>query len=89
MIYEKNRIQNYPKKTFNTTNKIAPGIPKKPIIIDVPIFNPIWKLKKVPTKLIIKIIRPPKNELPIIFKINFKGNIKNLPIINKKIIQPK
>ena len=58
-----------------------------PVIKEVPMFKPMWKLNKLPIKFVIKISIPPKIELPIILAITFNGNKKNLPITNKKIIQ--
>lgn len=54
-------------------NKIAPGIPKIPTVNAVPIFNPIWKEKALPIKLMIVINIPPKIEFSAIFPIIFKG----------------
>ena len=53
----------------------------------VPILSPMWKSQIEPILFTRKIRRPPKIELPIIFKIDLIGNIKNLPNKNKKIIQ--
>ena len=63
---------------------IDPGIPKSPTIIDVIIFNPIWKFKNSPTRFIRKIIIPPITEFIINFNIVLSGTIKIFPKINKK-----
>lgn len=63
-------------------------MPRIPVIKAVPIFRPIWKLKKEPIAFIITMSNPPKIELPINLAILFRGNIKNLPIKNKKRIEP-
>lgn len=65
---------------------IAPGIPSNPTNIEVIRFNPIWKLKKQPIKLIINIINPPNIEFIISFIIVLSGTINILPNINKKKI---
>lgn len=62
-------------------------MPKIPTIIDVMIFNPIWKLNIPPTKFIMKISNPPNIELNNIFIINFNGIAKTFAIISKKNIQ--
>lgn len=74
---------------FNITRKIAPGKPKIPTKIEVPIFRPIWNPNAAPTKLIIYIKAPPKIELITSFNIFFNGNIKILPTINNMIIHTK
>jgi len=45
-------------------------------------LSPIWKLKKLPTKLIIRIIIAPINELAKSLNIAFKGTIKILQSTN-------
>lgn len=45
-------------------------------------FKPIWKLNKVPTKLITKISAAPIKEFRKSFKINFSGKIKILHSTN-------
>ena len=65
---------------------IAPGIPNKPTNMEVIRFNPIWKLKKLPIKLIINIINPPNIEFIISFAIVLIGTINIFPNINKKKI---
>ena len=42
----------YINNNFIITITTAPGIPKTPINIEVIKFNPIWKLKKEPIRLI-------------------------------------
>ena len=79
-------IQNYPINNLITISITAPGIPSIPTTIEVKIFNPIWKPKLAPTKLIIYIKTPPNIELNTNFKIFFIGNINILPIKNKKHI---
>ena len=66
---------------------IAPGIPKIPTKIEVIKFNPIWKLKNDPIRLIINIVNPPKIEFITNLNIVFIGMINILPNINKKKIQ--
>lgn len=73
----------YINSLISTTN-IAPGIPKIPTVIEVIIFNPIWKFKNPPIKLIIRIIIPPSIEFIINFNIVFSGTINTFPAINKK-----
>lgn len=70
-------------------SKTAPGIPSKPTNTDVPTLSPIWKLNALPTKFIIKISSPPKNEFNINLKIALKGMENTFPIIASAIIQPK
>ena len=77
----------YINNTFIITITIAPGIPKMPTKIEVIKFNPIWKLKKEPIKLIINIVNPPRIEFKINLSIVFIGTINILPNINKKKIQ--
>ena len=79
----------YINSNFIIIITIAPGIPKTPTKIEVIKFNPIWKLKNDPIKLIINIIIPPKTEFIIILNIVFIGIINILPNINKKKIQAK
>ena len=79
----------HPIKSLTTIKHTAPGNPNKPTTILVKIFNPIWKPKLAPIKLIIKMANPPKTELKTNFKIFFNGTIKILPKINKKQIQAK
>ena len=67
---------------------MAPGMPRIPQIKEVPIFKPMWKLKKEQTIFTIKISNPPKIEFPINLAILLSGNIKTFPIRNRKIIQP-
>ena len=55
--------------------------------IEVIKFNPIWKLKKEPIKLIINITSPPSTEFITNLKIVFIGTINIFPNINKKKIQ--
>lgn len=74
---------------FIITNNIAPGSPRIPTKIEVPIFSPIWNWNAAPTKLIIYIKAPPKIELITSFNIFFNGNIKILPTTNNIIIQAK
>lgn len=74
---------------FNIIRKTAPGNPKIPTKIEVPIFSPIWNWNATPTKLIIYIKTPPKIELITSFNIFFNGNIKILPTKNNIIIQAK
>ncbi len=52
-------------------------------------FNPTWKPKALPTKLIIKINNPPKTEFTINLKIAFNGIENIFPTIHRAIIQPK
>jgi len=75
----------YTINNFSITITIAPGIPSIPTKIEVSKFNPIWKLKNEPIRLIININKPPKTEFIINLKIVFIGTINNLPNINKKI----
>ena len=46
-------------------------------------FNPIWKLKDAPTRLMIYIKSAPNKEFAKSLIINFKGTIKILPNTNK------
>ena len=59
-------------------NKIAPGIPRRLTKIIVKKLSPIWKLKDVPIKFIINIIKAPIIEFKKNFIINFKGTMKIL-----------
>lgn len=74
---------------FNIIRKTAPGKPKIPTKMEVPMFSPIWNPNVAPTRLIIYIKTPPKIELIANLKIFFSGNIKILPIINNMMIQAK
>lgn len=67
----------------------APGIPNKPIKIDVIAFIPMWKLHSFPIIFIIKINNAPNKEFKHNFNISLIGTIKILPIINKKKIHAK
>lgn len=80
-------LKIYVKSNFIITITIAPGIPSKPIKIEVIRFRPIWKLKNDPTRLIINITNPPSTEFITNFTIVFKGTINIFPNINKKNIQ--
>lgn len=60
-----------------------------PVMIAVPTLSPMWKLNKPPIALATNIRTPPSTEFPISFAMLFRGNIKNLPIINKNIIHAK
>ena len=77
------------KIIFNIISNIAPGIPKNPTISEVKKFNPIWKLKLAPIKLIIYIKIAPNIELSINLKMLFIGQINILPNMNISIIQVK
>ena len=77
----------YINNNFIITITTAPGIPKTPINIEVIKFNPIWKLKKEPIRLIINIVNPPSIEFITNLSIVFIGIINILPNINKKKIQ--
>lgn len=70
--------------TFKITNNAAPGIPSIPTIIAFSMLSPIWKLKELPIKFIIKINSIPRQELTISFIAILKGMIKLFP--NIKII---
>lgn len=61
-----------------TVNKAAPGTPKMLINIIVKKFIPMWKLKKLPIKLIRSISITPIKEFKKSLKINLSGNIKIL-----------
>ena len=58
-----------------------------PTNIEVIKFNPIWKLKKDPIKLIINIVNPPRTEFKTNLSIVFIGTINIFPNMNKKKIQ--
>lgn len=58
--------------------RTAPGIPRILTNIMVKKLSPIWKLKKPPIKLIIRIITAPNKELSKSFSIAFNGTIKIL-----------
>lgn len=57
-----------------------------PTNIEVIKFNPIWKLKKDPIKLIINIVNPPRIEFKTNLSIVFIGTINIFPNMNKKKI---
>lgn len=80
-------INFYINNNFIITITIAPGIPRIPTKIEVTKFNPMWKLKNEPTRLIKNIINPPSTEFIINFHIVFIGIINSFPNINKKKIQ--
>lgn len=63
-------------------SKTAPGMPSKLTNNIVKKLRPIWKLKKPPTKLIIKIIKAPITELSKSLNIAFKGTMKILQSTN-------
>ena len=56
----------------------APGTPSRLTNIMVKKLSPIWKEKKLPTKLITRIITAPIKELRNSFIITFNGTMKIL-----------
>ena len=76
----------YPKNTFKTIKRTAPGTPSIPTNTAVMQFSPMWNENTVPTKFIRYIINPPNMEFRTSFKILFIGNINIRPNKNKKQI---
>lgn len=68
---------------------MAPGTPSTPTNRAVPTLSPIWKLKLVPTRFIIKINNPPKKEFTINLTIALNGIENIFPITKSATIHPK
>lgn len=77
------RPQKFQSSNCKIVNKTAPGIPNILTNKMVIKFNPIWKLKDAPTRLMIYIKSAPNKEFAKSLIINFKGTIKILPNTNK------
>ena len=68
-----------PQKIWSIIKSPAPGIPRSPTITELIKFNPMWKSKDCPTKLITKIIKSPMQELNTSFKILRTGKRNLFP----------
>lgn len=69
-------------KNLIIVSSIAPGIPSKLTNRIVKKLRPIWKLKKLPIKLITKMIKAPNIELSKSLNIAFNGTMKILQSTN-------